>query len=633
LLAIIPLLAYLGLLLLLGNLQPALGWRRAALRAAVVWGCVLTAMVEGLSMLNAVQQPWLVAAWALVGILIGAAAVTWFRRGHALRFPRLRWPGGRGEAVLLVGIVAVVLITGIVAWFTPPQTWDSLNYHMSRVAHWAQDRSVAPFTTGIEVQNSRTPWAEFAVLDLYVLGGGDRLVNFVQWSAMVLCLVGVSVIARDLGAPPLGQWLAAAFTVSLPMGIIQASSTTTDYVVALWLVCVAAEWSGLRRASVGKDGLAYSSLGAGLGALTKPTALAFLLPFAILIAFEAVRRWGPARAAGWGVAAAILVLTISAGHLARAYNVYGSLIEGEQFGVHANQVRDARGLVSNVLRNVGMQLGTPSPYVNKAVYQTILKVHEWIGLDLNDPRTTSAGKFAVRPPQTSEDLAGNPLQAVALLVILPLAMLSWRRTGWTPVAYGLAIVVAFLVFCFVFKWQIFGVRYHLPLFVLAAPLAGLVLGKLAWPGASVLVGAILIVASWPWLFQIDSRPLIPSPRSTIGSILTTPRQDLYFANGRYLEAPYVGLVGRIRGTGCRAIGLSLSGNSAEYPLWVLFGAPSAELKIGWIVGGTASARFVDPTFEPCAVICEDCSLGWHSPQGLPFAERRAGFTLFLGNGE
>lgn len=628
-LAVFPLLDYLGLWFLLGNLQPALGWRRAALRAAVLWGGVLTAMIEGLGLLRAIQAVWLVAAWALVGIVIGAGAVIWIRRGHALRFPRLRLPARRGEVVLLIGIVAVVVITAVVAWLAPPQTWDSLNYHMSRVAHWAQDRSVAPFATGIETQNSRTPWAEFAVLNLYVLGGGDRLVNFVQWSAMVLSLIGVSLIAGDLGAHRLGQWLAAAIAVSLPMGIIQASSTTTDYVVAFWLVCVAAEWTGLRRASVGKDGLVYSSLGAALGALTKPTALAFLLPFAILVAVEAVRRWGPARAAGWGTIAAILVLAINAGHLARTYEVYRSLIEGEQFDVHANQVRDARGLLSNVLRNVGMQLGTPSPYVNKAIYQSILKAHEWMGLELNDPRTTSAGKFAVRPPQTSEDLASNPLQAVALLLIVPLALMQRKKLGWLPVAYALGLVAAFLVFSFVFKWQIFGVRYHLPLFVLGAPLAGLVLGKLARPGGPVLVGAILIATSWPWLFQIDSRPLIPSARSTISSILTTPRQDLYFANGRYLEAPYTDMVDRILGAGCRSVGLSLSGNSAEYPLWVLLGAPSSELKIGWIVGGTASVRFGDPTFAPCGVICENCNASMTSIRGLIPVDQKPGFTLFM----
>lgn len=628
-LAIFPLLAYLGLFILLGNLRPAVGWRRAALRAAIVWGCVLTVITEGLSLFRAIQMAWLVAAWVLVVTLIAAWGVIWARRGHALRLPCLRWPSRRGEVVLLVGTAALVVITTVVAWFAPPQTWDSLNYHMSRVAHWAQDRSVAPFATGIETQNSRTPWAEFAVLNMYVLSSGDRLVNFVQWSAMVMCLLGVSVIARDLGAAPVGQWLAAAFAVSLPMGIIQASSTTTDYVVAFWLVCAAAEWTGLRRASIGRDGLGYSSLAAGLGALTKPTALAFLLPFAILISVEAVRRWGLARAAGWGVAATILVLTINAGHLARTYEVYGSLVEGEQFDVHANQVRDARGLLSNVLRNVGMQLGTPSPYVNKAVYQSILKVHEWIGLGLNDPRTTSAGTFAVRLPQTSEDLASNPLQTVVLLVVLPLVLVRRRTTGRTPVAYALAVVVAFLVFCFVFKWQIFGGRYHLPLLVIGAPLVGFVLGKSAWPVAPALAGAILIVASWPWLFQIDSRPMIPGPRSTIGSILSTPRQDLYFANGRYLEAPFEDFVDRIHAVGCQSVGLSLSGNSAEYLLWVLLGGPTRSVRMEWIVGGTPSARYSDPSFQPCAVICENCGASMTAIRGLVPVEQKSGFSLFM----
>lgn len=91
-LAIFPLLAYLGLFILLGNLRPAVGWRRAALRAAIVWGCVLTVITEGLSLFRAIQMAWLVAAWVLVVTLIAAWGVIWARRGHALRLPCLRWP-------------------------------------------------------------------------------------------------------------------------------------------------------------------------------------------------------------------------------------------------------------------------------------------------------------------------------------------------------------------------------------------------------------------------------------------------------------------------------------------------------------------------------------------------------------
>ena len=110
---------------------------------------------------------------------------------------------------------------------------------MPRVAHWAQNQSVEHFATGIEQQNSRPAFAEYAILQFYVLAQGDRLANFVEWLAMFGSVIGVSLLAGLLGASLAGQFLAAIFVASLPMGIIQASSTMNDYVVGLWLVCFA----------------------------------------------------------------------------------------------------------------------------------------------------------------------------------------------------------------------------------------------------------------------------------------------------------------------------------------------------------------------------------------------------------
>ena len=56
---------------------------------------------------------------------------------------------------------------------------------------------------------------------------------------MVSSMIGVSLIAKQLGAKQGGQLLASAFCASLPMGILQASSTQNDYTVALWIVCLA----------------------------------------------------------------------------------------------------------------------------------------------------------------------------------------------------------------------------------------------------------------------------------------------------------------------------------------------------------------------------------------------------------
>lgn len=101
--------------------------------------------------------------------------------------------------------------------------------------------------------------------------------------------------------------------------------------------------------------------------------------------------------------------------------------------------------------------------------------------------------------------------------------------------------------------------------------------------------------------------MIPNlDRAYVSGVFTEPRQKLYFANGTYLFEPYNDLTRKIKEAHCDEVGIMLSGNGFEYPLWVLLGAPRETLEIEWIVAGTPSALYEDPNLTPCAVICENC---------------------------
>lgn len=622
--------AFAAVFLLLGNLYPAWGWRRAFLRAAVLWGIWLVLVTELLSPFRAVTRMGLSVAWAIPFLGCTAALSVRRLRGIQLRLPRLEIPRLWPERLLLASLAAILAVTAVIAWAAPPSTWDSLNYHMARVAHWAQIDGVSPFATGIEVQNSRSPGAEMAVLHTFVLAGGDRLANFVEWAAMLGSLVGVSLIASQLGGRTPAQLLAALIAATLPTGLAQASSTMTDYVVALWVVIAASEALSLAGDEAAGPAAFFAAAAAGLGLLTKPTAAAYLVPFGVLAGIYLVTRRRPAQTARAAVMALILVVAINAGHLWRTQRIYGTLFDPGQVAVHANQERNLRGLASNLVRNLALNAGTPSPHVNKAIYRAVVAFHDWIGLDPSDPRTTSAGEFRVRVPSTHEDLASNPVHALLYLVVMAWVALRWRSDDRGLLIYLLASASTLIFLSAIFKWQIFGGRYQLPLFVLLAPAAGFVLTARLSARAWQMLAALLVVASWPWLTGIRSRPLTPTADLYVGSVLTESRDHLYFANALYLEDTFTSLAGLVQDAGCSDVGIVLSGNAPEYLLWVVMGAPGPDLRIEWIVGGTPSARYEDPSFAPCAVVCdESCPADWTMILGLPLVYQRSGYRLFL----
>jgi hypothetical protein len=509
-----------------------------------------------------------------------------------------------------------------------PQTWDSLSYHLSRVAHWSQNRSVGHYLTGIERQNSMSPAAELLILNTYVLTGGDQLANFPQWLAMLGSLVGVSLAAGRLGANRFGQWLAAAFAATLPMGIVQASSTTNDYVSTFWTVCVTVEVLQYTKKDE-RSALFFAGLAAALAILTKPIVVPYIVPFAAWIAVTLTRRQGLVMAGKWGAAALLVVLAINAGHLSRNLITYGHLVNPADLDYHSNQLRNLPGLISIALRNAGLQAGLPNaPTWNEFVYKVVLRVHLLLDLGLEDPRTTLAGYFQVRPPSTHEDVATNPYHAYLIIAIGGLMLPLRKKIGLRTALYAACTVLGFLLFSFMYKWQIFGVRFQLLFFVLFAPVAGQVFSNLRFKLMGTLAAVGLLALSFPWLVSTDSRPILSQDGQGV-SILSAGREELYAYYDPWAFEKIRQVSQYVQEQGCSQVGLILHGDDPEYLYWVALGAPRDTLRIEWIVAGTPSARYRPDDFQPCAVLCKGCGVDTTPIRGLPLNFETSGYTVYM----
>lgn len=627
-LGLLPLATLTLLVMVIGNIAPSSSWIRVTLRASVVWGTYLVVSTELLSQAHWVTRAGLSVTWLapLVGLAWTIHRLS--RRGTHLRIPRFTFPRSRIGRVSLGIIGLVVLATAIIAWVAPPNTYDSLTYHMSRVAHWSQDHGLEPFATGILRQAYMSPGAEMMVLHFYVLMAGDRMANFVQWLAMIACVVGVAKIASDLGANHKGQWLAALFVATLPMGIAQASSTMTDYVVAWWVVCAAAEISEWAIADPRSEDFVVAGLAAGLALLTKPTAVAFLAPFAVLAFYMLVRTFSMRRAVLLASVAGLAVLGLNAGHWLRNLASFGApLGSTDQVGMFTNEDLSWRVVVSNVLRNASLHAGTSWTWMNDQLYLGLAKIHWKLGLAMDDPRTSWHRFFAVLAPQPDESRIVNTWQALFALIAATMVLI-WRRLRTTAVlTYTTLVVSSFALFSGLFKFDILGSRYHMPFFVLLAPIAGFVSGRLrSW--ASWLMVVVFCAGAYTPLLQLNQRPLLNTPRQA--SILHQDRQDMYLGSDRGLQEVYVAMTGRIKAAGCGSLGVMLNGDTPEYPLWVLMGAPRDDLFVDWIIRRSdATGKFRRPDFQACAVICQNCPPELVVLNGLPLKEDAGGFRLYL----
>ncbi|MBT3295781.1 MAG: hypothetical protein HN919_09825 [Verrucomicrobia bacterium] len=563
-------LALLGLFLIcvtrgIPSLREALG---LAFLGIALFVAVTTELLSGF---NALTLPALLALWIL--LLLVELVVLWhsgWRQLIARLNDRLDAARQTHRQVLpmAVAIAGVLIITLGVALLAPPNTWDSMTYHMARVASWEQHQSVAFYPTSIPRQNYQMPLAEFMILHLNILGGGDGWANMVQWFALVVAVAAVSRIATALGGSPRAGWLAAAVGVTIPMAILQATSTQNDLVVSAFILLFACYLLKVRQAPTLFNLMACAAaLGAAL--LTKGTAYVYCPAIGLVVGLfprggSSRERWVP-----YSLKLAlvpVLALLLSAGHLARNYGLYQHPFSTET-GSYRNERLSLPIFGANVVRSLSLHLGTPSPRTNQTTHKAVAAL---LGDELENPASTWAGCRFMIPYKVHEDLAGNlPHALLGVLVGVLLLCRGWRKPLRPALLYGVAVTLAAFTFAAMFKWQLWASRLHTPLFFLLAPLVPLVVpvDHKRFRLLPVALSLGLLAYALPYLLINETRPLL----SVKGySLLRSERNVQVFRSAAWLQEAFT------RGAACAGqlaaehaltdIGLCTGPDDYEYPL-------------------------------------------------------------------
>jgi hypothetical protein len=537
--------------------------RKSLLLAAVSCALWVALGTELLGAARAVRFGPLVAWWGAPVLLLSARIAVAVRSLPAIGKPRLN----PGEWLLAAATAGIVAAAGTVAVLAPSNNWDAMAYHMPRQIYWMQQHDVEHHLTYEWRQIEMPPFSEFAGLHLMILSGGDRFSNLIQWSALVLTLAAVSLIARELGAGRKGQLLAAFWAASVPMAYHQASSAKNDLVVALWS-CVLA----LQALEVRRDRTCGAARAAGIGAvaglllLTKGTGAIYAAPSLAVAGISLLGRRG---LLALSTLVPLVALSLNAGHLSRNFRYFGSVL-GTDKGGYSNETHAPAPLAMNVLRNTLLNLGTPSDRVNQFVVRRARDLGRVVGAPIDDPRTNfMAAPFDIRYLPEQDDVAGAPVHAV-LAVALAAALLLPRSI--LPVAFGAYAAIpygAFLLFSAVLRWQPWHARLELPAFCLLAPLLGTACAALPRVAAGAALAAVLVLA--PSL-RGGLRPLVGA-----GNVFVSDRLTLTFRGRGELRDSSVEVARFVASVGPATVALDPVRDSWEYPLQSLIrrAAPAA----------------------------------------------------------
>jgi len=468
-----------------------------------------------------------------------------------------------------IAIFIILFLTFITALVYPPTTCDSMTYHMARIVHWINNGSVMFYTTNISRQNYQMPLAEFAIMHLQILSGGDMFSNLVQW----ICFVGIVClsisIASIMGLKRKGQLIAGLLSATLPMGIMQATSTQNDIVVSFFLMAFVYFMLCLLNKLNFKDAL-FAACSFGLALLTKGTGYIYGLAIGVVLSVILLYKWRKYlfRIFCYLSGIVIFAFVINLGHLLRNYNLYGNIFS-DNTGSYNNTEFSVIGLLSNLLRNIAMHLAVPVARINAM----ILKVLEVIlGPELNNPNTTWHNYDFTISYVPHEDHIGNIFHTILLLCFFPFLLHICRKNKYNYCkTYIIMAMVSACLYCLILKWQPWGIRLQSPLFFIGSPILAIVIVEISkfnvnFFRAKINIGNIVLLffISYAFIFCFynPSRPLISK------RWITKDRFERCFASNYGLYKDYNGALKYISEQSMLGVvGLYIGVDDWEYPLW------------------------------------------------------------------
>ena len=682
------------------NGSPAAGsaaagdWRRGFILATVLSGVIVAVSAELLSLLGALNQPGVALVWSAAALI---ALWTAWRKGTAREGLRRLRAGlrdlDRVELAIIATLVVLALLLLLVAWVSPPNNVDSLIYHMSKVVHWAQNESLRHYAAINHAQLIRPPWAEMAILHLRTLFGSDRPANLVQWFSMVVSVVAVSGIAGLLGGSVKAQLLAAAAAFSIPMGVLQSTSTQNDYAAALWAIALAyLVLLGMIRKSPSIE-VAALACSVGLGMLTKGTFFAYAAPLLVWQFLPKLRRsqFKSLLLHGTAIAAAAVVLNL--GFWSRNVVTYGgpygpseavrlslgrvqSLIPGFVLPtLSAPQEEPTLGAPEDTAPSTGGGEKKRIPFsagpdasdfaaeseerglLNGTAIEPVIEygrlilgmagwnlitpssaVNNWIMSVLGTaPSIYGESYLAILRGQAwnHEDTAGNPLHLLLFgFSLLILAATRFKGVGRLGAAYTLSVIAAYVFLPTVASagagnW---GIRYQLPFFVLACPVIAWGLSALRWRSLPDAAAGLLLISALPYMVFNNTRPIVgktPWP-TRVHSVFVAPPPEILLAMAPEAREAFVGMAEGIAAIECDRVGLWIDSGDLEYAFWWLLDAPQSGVRIETLYPLSSLSGFVDRDFAPCAIICSVCGESRVALNGLNLQIDASILKLYVG---
>jgi hypothetical protein len=384
--------------------------------------------------------------------------------------PHIKW---------YLGIILIVIIIPLLfqALYIPPNNWDSMTYHMSRVEHWRQNENVYPFPTGNIRQVILSPLAEYVIANLQILSQADYFANLVQFLAWIGVFFGLTLLVKRLGYLRHHQFVIGILFLSIPMALFQSTTTQNDLIAAFFLISFLYFGFELIQSNYNLRSSIFFILAIALGGFTKYTTFLFALPFGVYLLFKFSYKFKTIKILSLFFLSILFFCIIFGPFLIRNYLNYGFILgDKETSDSVQNSSFNFLLLASNFIKIIFDHLTLPIESYMQLLTKCVDGLHELIGIS----KDKIGSNFYNIPYKIdfilNEDSTGSLIHIV-LWLFTSLFLLVRIKSNRLMVKFMGPTWVGFLLYAILFKWQPWHARLMLPWMLLTVVPIGIVLSN------------------------------------------------------------------------------------------------------------------------------------------------------------
>ena len=505
---------------------------------------IILAANETLSLFHAIHYISLLLLWFIVDILLLFLCIFIIRK-YRVPLSEIKYLFIFSKSIFNPIDIIVLIVCGAAIYMsarTVPYNWDSMTYHLTRIAHWVQNGSVAHYVCHDISQISAPPLAEFVVLHIYILSGcSDYFVNLLQTFSYLVSIFLVYKISDKIGCNRFFGSLAALIFATSPIVFGEALSTQVDMYSGMWLmffVYLSLYFTDIKSKlqwnfhSISR--LILMGMSAGFAYLAKPSVCIAAFVFVIWILIVCiVRKDKLALVVKCAISLGLIALIIVLPEMIRNLITFHSISSSETSTEFLVSLYAPGYLFWNLVNNIKFNLS---------------------------PRNLSM----------HHDNATNPLiiGLMLLAIVCGIMIEIKKRLKGKPgielkmsESYTVASIVSMLIFCTVVQWYPFITRYEIGYLALLSP-AVMIVFQYVFDNRKALqyVFAAAIIA-------ISIVTFLVGVRYHSGFLAVEGKRfEQYFA-GREKYEFYKEISDDIIENKYESVGFLCGNDSYEYPLW------------------------------------------------------------------